>query len=710
MAFALLVAATPAPSLGGSLSAFIESDPLRASVPVPTADSVALFTPNAPGDPYEGARSLVDLAFEADPATGSNAVTEILRRSGIPVVSPDGPIIALPDDIVLVDAAIYDGSVADLARSLRQGDGWSLDVFTAGLKGSPDPEQQDGFGALEDFVEPQHVAAAMGAIGRDASDPPEVAFAGAVIRALSGRRGEVLFQGSEAGQLIDPLQFVIFLSMWTSNADHNKAATANGPEAPVIRLAATDPCAPLVEALKEGGAPATAGKDVVKEVVKRNLQNAVPSGQKAIRNGFDAWDVGTSALSLIILLLGMELELTTDKTETHFKHRAGDRSKHVKLKAVATFDSALAQHRLGCYKLAGLEVRRNGPQAGFRVFWDLNQPAGSYSQYGIFGTNPFPLFQQGRLLAPINADNTKIGRVGSRGGAGQVTGNDGTSTLELHPPVEKKPGQGRVMYGNVRVKAALTHDDMPRLFKITDPSSLIREAQNATVPIRWAIKKSIDIALSYLKRSQLPERQLTVRVGYHGADVYVVKGSGTAFLFFYKAPFQVDIYTCDGLRVTGNQAGQITGGRWRGRATFGTDRIIDPTVINGLLQQAANVFRAPISQLPQIPESVRWENPNVDQVVDALEQPDLIHLVAPHLDGWMTITNPPPEVTLEGELVPQHVNGPVGEIELFIGSSSLDTLGTMFGGWWSAKFMIVGVPQDPRCPGSGPDDYYYDRI
>ena len=339
---------------------------------------------------------------------------------------------------------------------------------------------------------------------------------------------------------------------------------------------------------------------------------------------------------------------------------------------------------------------------------------GSYSQYGS-GPNPFPLFQQGRLLAPISADSPKIGKLGARGTAGQVTGTDGKSTLELYPPVEKHPGQGAVLYGNVHVKASLTQDDMPKLLKLTDPISIIKEAGNG-VPVKWAVKKTIDLVISYLNRAGLPERKTTIRVGYHGADVYVVQGSDKAWLFFYTAPYAIDLYTCDGLRVTGNAQGQTSGGRWRGSASFGAERFIDPAIINGLIQQTGAIFRSPTTQLPHLPERVDTQNPNVDQVVDAMGDPSIggeIHLVDPFLDGWITITNPPPEVVIPGPggsaLTPQHVNGPVGEIELFIRESSLDQLGQIFGGLWSAKFTIKGVPQDPRCPG-GPDDDYYERI
>ncbi len=695
------------------------ADPMAAHVPVPHANYLSDLPLAVPADPYAAARALVDLTFDANPATGSAAVTEILRRSGIPVVSPDGPVLALPDDIVLVNAAMYDGSVADLARSVRKGDGWALIEFTDALKGSDVPEKQDGFGAIAEFVEPSQIAAAMGDLGRGADNPPEVRFAGAVLRALSGRRGEILSLSAKDEQLVDPLQWLLLLSLWTSDADHNlEAATgrvATGRLASAA-LTADDPCGDLARALKEGGAPATADKDLAKEIVKGEIKRFVPRELgNPVGKGFDVWDKGTSVLSLLILLLGMDLEFNTDKTSTHFKHRGGDRGPHVKLSAIAKFDSALAQNRLGCYSLAGIEVRPNGPQAGFRVVWDLDQPIGSYSRFGS-GPNPFPLFQQGMLLAPISADSNKIGAlVGglpSRGGAGQLTTGNGLSTLELYPPVEKHPGQGAELYGNVHVKAILTIDDMPRLLKVTDPISIVKEAQGG-VPIVWAIKKTIDLALSYLKRAGLPKKSTTIRVGYHGPDVYVVKGSGTAWLFFYQSPFAIDLYVCDGLSVSGNAQGQTTGGRWRGTAKFGNERFIDPQVINGILREAARLFRAPISVLPALPEQVNFENPNVDQVVNPLLDPsvgDQIHLVSPQLEGWIMITNPPPQTVLNGPsgtvLTSQHVNGSVGTIELFLGPSSLDELGNIFDGLWSAKFTITGVPQDPRCPG-GPDDYYF---
>ena len=146
-------------------------------VPVPTRGMLASLGVDVPSDPYAAAGTLVSLAYDPDPEIGAAAVTEILRRAGIPVVSPDGPVVALPDDLVLVDALTYDGSVADVASSVRQGDGWALSDFTEGLK---------GLGAIAEFVEPAHMAAAMGDLGRNASDPTEVRFAGAVMRLFPG--------------------------------------------------------------------------------------------------------------------------------------------------------------------------------------------------------------------------------------------------------------------------------------------------------------------------------------------------------------------------------------------------------------------------------------------------------------------------------------------------------------------------------------------
>ncbi len=718
-AIVLLIASAPAAALTPEHQGWDQgwdpaAEPLEARVPVPTAARLQALAASVPADPFAAASALVTLAFDPDPAAGSSAVAEILRRTGIPIVSPDGPVVAMPDGFVLADAATYDASVADLARAVRRGDSWVLSDVVAGLKGAE---------FIAEFVEPEQLAAAVGDLGKGLDDPDQVRFAGAVIRALSGRRGEVLYSASSPSTAIDPLQFMLLLSLWTSDAYARVVpgarvigAVARLPGLDVATTAA-DPCADLAGYLDTG--VGRANQDVNKELVKAGLKRAVPpSLGDPVGPGYIAWDKGTSVLSTILLLLGTSLELDSDKTSTHFKHRGGDRGPHVHLTATATFDSALAQNRLKCYKLAGISVPPNGPIKGFRIQWSIDQPQGApYTRYGVGGSqpNPFPLIVDGLFLKPTSADSSKIGRGGE---GGQITGMDGRSTLELYPPVETKPGQGRTAYGKAIVTAALSKDDVPRLLKVTDPYSLIKVDANGQ-PVgqaAWAVQRTLDLALSYLNHAGLPSRHTTIRVGYHGVDIYVVKGSGTAFLFFYVAPYSVDLYVCDGLRrAVDSETGQDVGGRWRGEARFSGDRFIDPAWMNGVLGAARSLFGGIPPDAPSLPATIRGENLDVDQVINALDTdtPQFIKLIEPYMEGLITIDRPPPEELLTGPegtvLNTQHVNRAVGEIELFLGEQSLDELGRYMG-MGSARFTIYGVPKDDRCPGGGPDDYYFEGV
>jgi hypothetical protein len=678
----------------------VAGDPVSAPLvhpPVPDQAALDAMRASAPTDPFDAAAYLVDQIGGGDLGRAAAAVGEILRRSGIPVVSSDGPVLAWPDHLVLTDLPVYAEWTADLAREVIHEEAWTLAAFVDGLK---------GIELIDEQADPADVGAGLATWGKDPEDPVESVFAGAVLRALGGRRGQVMVPGLDAELLaIDTLAGTLVLAHALGDADERTPLAAHlatrrpgralgvapGERGLVqaLALARSDPCAALADGVRSR--TGQAGKDILKDKVKDAIKRRAPSAVRdRVGTLIDVSDKALDVVSLLLLLAGTEFELVADKPATHYKHAGGSRREHVKLKAKATFDSALAQKNLACYRLAGIKVPPNGPIAGFKVAWMLTQALGSYSRFGT-GMNPFPLFQQGKHLTVVRADRWKVC---DRLSCGETTGSDGMSQLELYPPVEMKPNKGAHLYGKVGVKASLSQDDVPSLVKVTDPRSLIKRGAGGlpTGQAAWAIKKIVDLAISYLKRAGLPNRSLTINVGYHGNDVYVVKGSGTAFLFWYSAPFKIDLYTCEGLRE----------GVWKGEAEFKGIR-------NFLGDAAKAIFRV------NLRGRVVDRNPNVNQPLNLLDQSGFpwVTPIDPYLNAWFEVTRRPREETvmLEGgpRLIAEHLDGTVGDVQLYVGDTSLDVAMETFG-LGTANFPIVGRPDDPRCEGPGPDDYFFEDV
>ena len=158
---------------------------------------------NLPPDPAKAAIALVDTILGKDAEAANAATIELLRRSGMPVVSAKGPVVALPDDYVLVDAAIYSEFIPFLTTSVRRGDGLSPDQFAGYM---------NDLGAFPGELPPDVLMAGLGTWGKDKDSGPEERTAAAAIRALSAHRGEVLFAEADPETVhLDMLQLELVL-------------------------------------------------------------------------------------------------------------------------------------------------------------------------------------------------------------------------------------------------------------------------------------------------------------------------------------------------------------------------------------------------------------------------------------------------------------------------------------------------------------------
>lgn len=611
-----------------------------------------------PDDPSAAARLLVEQIYGPDEAAANEAITEVLRRAAIPVVSINGPVVALPDNIVLADAAVYAELIPDLTRAVRAGDFYTVQqlgdlLLEIGISDQPDAGRPM---TLETLV------GGLGKWGKREGAPVESAFAGAVTRALAGRRLQVLYPKADMVQLqFDPLQTILIIAHASTDARTVAAAPTSSlldrlSGVKVVYAQDKGPCDDLEKVLAPpmGQVEETISKVVKEQIIESWKDFALSDAAKeALGKAGAVHEKGTAVLNVLLLLMGAQIDVVDNKGgETHFKHAEGDRSKHVEVHALAYFDSNIAKKKVACYKLAGIDVPPPGPLSGFKVHWSLDQSLG--------------VGYQGKYLTAVTSDSQKIGGCGT---CGETTGNDGRSKIELYPPVEKNPGTGYELSGGVRVTASLDKADFP--FKLSDLLGL-------KDPGGFAAGKIWDLAVSAISRAGLPSKSTNIQVKYHGSEIYVSKGKSNLFLFYITAPVELDLYTCEGLNGTWH----ATGGMGGDEQTFFGDA-------------AETVFGV------DIPEGVTYIQSTTFQInPDAVENrfdlvPEIKMTGVMKLDQALIAAN-------RAVIVGTRVGRVVGEVDLQMDSMSLAPV-AFFG---STTYPLYLVPEDPRCP---PGEYYFEN-
>lgn len=625
------------------------------------------------------ASALVDLILGTDEDAARAAGMELLRRAGIPLVSPDGPVVALPDDLVLEDAALYADLVGQMVAATRAGDYYTPDQLA---------ELLAAFELTSEVLPPQALIAALGEWGKRSGAPLESQTAGAAVRALSAQRQQVLFDGVELRALrIDPLQTILVMAHLTATSRVNPDAALSAADSVPVRYnrrarfihtngylaqgGETDPCLALKNTLEgntvdEQGNVTTPGwnagdKHGLTEGLRGELINQVTGKlPEEWANGgriSTVIDRGTKALNMLLLLMGAQLELSADKTSTHFKHTPGSTAEHVHLTATARFDSALAQKKLACYELAGLSVPPSGPLQGFKVRWNMDQPLSSNIQSG------------GQFLTTVSADSGKIQTCGT---CGEETAADGTSTLELYPRTERIPEAGEELTGTAVVYASLDKADFP--FKLSDFVGLKDGIAGAA---GFAYTKLYDLAINAMTRAGLPARSLSIEVGYHGYDIYTVEGEANIWLFYINLPVTIDLYTCSGIN-----------GPWMGTAGM---KEWDVTMFGDL---AAAIAKQPL------PHDFEALNTNVSFSISAGAGEGIYPFyINEFMTGELELNN-------QANYGYQKATGIVGETDITVGGTSLQAVCDA-GLSCSVRYPIVRVAEDPRC-GDRTNDYYFD--
>jgi hypothetical protein len=537
---------------------------------VPTAASLHSVAVGVPDDPIAAAEHLVEIVWGDDSLGAVSATGEILRRAGLPLVSADGPVVALPDGNVITTAPVIVELLPTLTAAARAGTMHTPDQVAELLEvvgfAAKVPAGRDVVGLL----------AAWGKSYDDRSpdDIAEVRAAGAAARALARTRGQLLIPATvatpEQQRLLadDPGALPGVVSDWLTSPS---AVTGIDPITTVMLLAhaagdlATDvSMTPAPRGLRGAAAGAVHGngggsgcealedesesradteaKGGAKEYVKGKTRDAAEaaaeryagkSGRKWANAGGEAYDKLTDAISVVLLLLGAKLELDADKTETHFRHRPGDRTGDVTVTATASFSSALAKKHLACWSLIGIDVPPDGKLEGYTVNWRLSKTP-----------QAFQAFSDSR----------------DKFAKGDVTGPDGVSTVSVYPRTElSPPGDGETqpeLTLNATVYAGLDKDDFPWKF-----SDLVDMASSGGLG-GAAVKALYALLMNLVKRGALPTMAFHIPVKYHGQMPFVMVGDMHAASSFVSIAidFRADLYSCTGPL-----------GPWQGTAGSGGD-------------------------------------------------------------------------------------------------------------------------------------------
>ncbi len=239
--------------------------------------------------------------------------------------------------------------------------------------------------------------------------------------------------------------------------------------------------------------------------------------------------------------------------------------------------------------------------------------------------------------------------------------------------MEQQPGAGALMSGTALVYASLNKDEFPDALKsflgnrsfVTDPMKFSGEG-SAKNWGKFLFDQVLDISLKAIKNAGLPTRSVSVKVEYHGRDVYLVQGTVHPFLLFYVGKFTLSAYSCSG-----------PNGPWHG----------------DLLLEGDNTFFAQVAELlgGQIPPKF-----NVPQRISALASLESGTGILPLIEGFDLF------VDLDQNAVQQGRTN-VGTAEMLIGGQPVNMIAFLDATpQWSVLHLTPTNASnlDESCPGS----------
>ncbi len=592
--------------------------------------------------PSAQAIDLVNTIYGDNVEDAQKATVELLRLAGLPVVSQAGPIVTKPDHLILAEAAIYSELIPTLTARVRSDTTFTVQQLATLIT---------GFGITKKDIPPEGLIGAFSEWGKDADDPVEAQVAGAAVRALASHRGEVFYPGVDVKSVdVDPLSMILLIAHLAVPAHEVRQAALNPIDVYAKPRLDTDPCSSLNEVVNSDNPIVIKLKEKLTEKILSYLPEAVQNG---IGFASSVLDPAVKGLNLLLVYLGAQLDLTPDKDVTEFKTHSGgpQDDKNIKLTATAKFDSTLAQSKLACYALAGINVPSNGPMGNYRIRWRMI----------------------GDLLGAYSPEDSK--RLGDCGDCGELTSEEtGQSILTVQPPRYLDDGtenQGKEHKGYVTIRASLDKDaEIP--FSAAD-------LLGALDPMGSAVSKTIDTVLEALQRMSYPTVGEVITVKYHGAKAYSMKANMNAWMLFVTVPVQVDLYSCDGI------SGPYTG-KAGIPAVKGTD----------FGQMASAVAGKPLpTGFQAMNDHVSFSLPDHPQT--SAEYPVVFNEL---LTGKVVFDKVPSDPQIDQI-------GPVGTLELDLGKTPLADICDLTGSC-NAKVRIIAESQDERCPGMGAHWYAFD--
>ena len=579
----------------------------------------------SPDDGAQAAKQLVAQILGPDETTAQVATIELLRQAGIPTIGVDGAIVAMPSDIVIANGPMIGDFLANMTRSVRAGDYYTIQEIADIFMDSDDATEE---------IPPDMLLEGITEWGKLPNAPRESIVAGTAVRELGARRGEPLFPGLALEDTrVDVLQFtLLYLHLIGTTMQVDTAgsppASPNGLVGPAVARAADD-CRNFYDALQfkaPNGAPLddVAAHAIFKQIFFDALaaQNKVATDQ--VKGALKAVDYASKSANLIVFLTSIQLKLEADKYKTHFRHEPGDTSKDVHAVATASWQQGETAQQLRCLQgLVGIDTQANGPMPGLLVHWRLDEAADAAAT--------------GKFLRP------KAGQAKQFDGTlngGDTTDANGQSRVALEPAVESQPGKGSLLKGGATLYASLDKQNMPDILKaFLSAHSGVSDALKleSTIWPKFIFNQIFDISLKAIQRAGMPVRKIPIEVEYHGADAYAIQGVRHPFLIFYTTTIDIDAYTCEGLS-----------GKWQGTVSFTADKSLW-----ALWESTGLVGKAPDSASTSGPFSA---------TLDLRGKSDVLFLTDPFRL----------KVSVDQSLVDRGKYGTVGEAGVMIQNESLE--------------------------------------
>jgi hypothetical protein len=545
--------ASPNPGVDGAI-------PQVSAAEIPDAAALAHAAQGLPDDPAAAASALVDRMFGDDPALAVAATGELLRRAGLPLGSGKGPMVAMPDDLVVTNAQIGVALLPAMTGQVLGGTAFDLDQVQALLA---------HLGVPDAFTDAQLISM-IAEWGKGQGDSVESRYAGAAERALAAKHRQ-LFAATDVPDAatmtalknkpeslpldvyqrlinyptqitLDPVQVLLLVSHVAGAVTDSPVVeqlpptaerTAGSTETPhPFRRETTGPCSVVQTPLD------TEGGKIVKGTLKQQLQDALKAAAKTriseeaatlVEKGFGGYDQLTDVLSYLAFTMALQFTVKPSTSTTHFLHDEPAHANDVTFLAHAYNVPLVPPEYVDCFSIAGIDIPTAKDLKDMQVIWSL--PNGRVGlKPAVVGGRQFDV--------PILLDK------------------HGNSTVQTTPRRESHPPAG----GDDRPQSTVIQTVKAELDKnylelhVSDLVLLLFGSLAGA-----AVSVAYKVIVAMIKEGGLPAKTIEYPVTYHGSNVYHIFGDAMLSILFYAdVPLKADLYSCNGAE-----------GPWQGSISVG---------------------------------------------------------------------------------------------------------------------------------------------